>query len=287
MLFSSGLYNSTVSCVKPLATFSVDRARVQVYANRQELGYAAAQRVAELINRAIEERGKARIIAATGNSQIPLMEHLVRQPIQWESVALFHMDEYVGIDESHPASFRNWIRRRLAEKVRPGEVFYLAGNAPDLGSEIRRYSELLLEAPIDVAFVGFGENGHIAFNDPLVADFDDPLIVKEVVLEESSRKQQVNEGHFPNLASVPERAVTITCPGLFRAKSWVCCVPEQRKAEAVKNALEGPIEEVCPASLVRLHPDATVFLDQESASLLSQMGERATVSVTSEPFRQS
>jgi glucosamine-6-phosphate deaminase len=276
-----------VSCVKPLATFSVDRARVQVYANRQEVGAAAAQRAAELINRAIEERGKARIIAATGNSQIPLVEHLVRQPIAWESVALFHMDEYVGIEESHPASFRNWIRKRFEEKVRPGKVFYLAGDAPDLASEIRRYSELLLEAPIDVAFVGFGENGHIAFNDPAVADFDDPVIVKEVVLEESCRRQQANEGHFPDVASVPERAVTITCPGLFRAKSWVCCVPEQRKAEAVKNALEGPIEEACPASLVRLHPDATVFLDQESASLLSRIGERTAVSLAADPLAQA
>jgi glucosamine-6-phosphate deaminase len=248
--------------------FHAGAARIQVYPSRAALGTAAAERAATLIQRAIEERGRARVIAATGNSQLPLAEALVTQPIDWKSVELFHMDEYAGMSAQHPASFRLWIRTRLAEKVHPLKTNYLAGDAADLDAEIERYSKLLNEAPIDLAFVGFGENGHIAFNDPAVADFRDPATVKLVLLDDACRKQQAGEGHFPDLASVPRQAVTITCTGLFRANAWVSCVPERRKAEAVRGALEGPISEACPASLVRRHPNASVYLDEESASLL-------------------
>ena len=248
--------------------FQAGAARIQVYPSRASLGAAAAERAAALITRAIEEHGRARVIAATGNSQLPLVEALVAQPVDWKSVELFHMDEYAGMSAQHPASFRLWIRTRLAEKVHPLKTHYLEGDAVDLEAEIARYSRLLLEAPVHLAFVGFGENGHIAFNDPPVADFRDPATVKKVSLDEPCRKQQAGEGHFPDLASVPTEAVTITCTGLFRANAWVCCVPERRKAEAVRNALEGPISEACPASLVRRHPNASVFLDAESASLL-------------------
>lgn len=248
--------------------FQAGAARIQVYPSRASLGVAAAERAAVIIAHAIEEHGRARVIAATGNSQLPLVEALVTQPVDWKSVELFHMDEYAGMSAQHPASFRLWIRTRLAEKVHPLKTHYLEGDATDLDSEIARYSRLLNEAPIHLAFVGFGENGHIAFNDPPVADFHDPATVKKVSLDEPCRKQQAGEGHFPDLASVPREAVTITCTGLFRANAWVCCVPEQRKAEAVRNALEGPISEACPASLVRRHPNASVYLDAESASLL-------------------
>ena len=135
---------------------------------------------------------------------------------------------------------------------------------------MQRYAELLAAVPIDLAFVGFGENGHIAFNDPPVANFRDPLLVRKVVLDEACRRQQAGEGHFPDPASVPHEAITVTCPGLFRAEAWVCCVPERRKAPAVKNALEGPINETCPASLARTHPNTYVYLDTESASLLAE-----------------
>ncbi|HZQ51219.1 MAG TPA: glucosamine-6-phosphate deaminase [Bryobacteraceae bacterium] len=262
--------------VHPLNEFQVEGAHVQIYASPAELGLAAAQRAATLISRAIEAHGRARVIAATGNSQIPLAEALVKQPVDWKAVEFFHMDEYSGISANHPSSFRYWIRTRLEEKIHPGKMFYLEGDAADLNAEIERYSKLLLEAPIDVAFVGFGENGHIAFNDPPVADFNDPVQVKQVVLEEACRRQQAGEGHFRDMASVPEKAVTITCPGLFRAKSWVSCVPERRKAEAVRNALEGPISEKCPASIVRRHPDVYVYLDRESASLLKSVAEMAS-----------
>ena len=148
---------------------------------------------------------------------------------------------------------------------------YLQGDARDLETEIARYTQLLDEAPIDLAFAGFGENGHIAFNDPPVANFEDPLTVKIVTLDDACRHQQAGEGHFPDFDSVPLRALTITCSGLFRAEAWVCNVPDFRKAEAVRNALEGLISESCPASLVRKHPNSYVFLDLPSASLLSEL----------------
>jgi glucosamine-6-phosphate deaminase len=179
------------------------------------------------------------------------------------------MDEYVGMSDDHPASFRRWIKSRVADQVHPAKVNYLGGDASDLDREIERYSALLNEAPIDIAFVGFGENGHIAFNDPPVADFHDPAIVKRVKLDERCRAQQAGEGHFKDMQSVPSEALTITCPGLFRAEAWVCSVPDQRKAEAVRCALETPVSETCPASIVREHPNAHVYLDRASASLLA------------------
>lgn len=263
------MYNPCMSRAEPLESSLPGIANLKIYPSLEGLGKAAAERAAQLITKAIENSGRARMIAATGNSQIPLVEELVKQTVDWKAVDLFHMDEYIGLRPDHPSSFRYWIRTRLADKVHPHKTYYLDGNAEDLEGEIKRYSALLLEAPIDLAFVGFGENGHIAFNDPPVADFNDPATVKKITLDEACRRQQAGEGHFRDEASVPKQAVTITCPGLFRARSWICCAPEKRKAEAVHNALEGPISEACPASLVRRHPNAFIYLDTESASLLS------------------
>ena len=254
---------------KQIRTQRYGNATVTIWPSPQDLGKAAAERAAHLLNEAIEKRGHARLIAATGNSQIPLVEELVRQLVDWSLVDLFHMDEYVGLNAQHPASFRRWIRTRVADRVHPCRTFFLNGDAEDLTAEIERYANLLLAAPIDLAFVGFGENGHIAFNDPPTADFRDPATVKSVALDDACRRQQVGEGHFPDFVSVPQEALTITCPGLFRAAAWVCCVPEKRKAEAVRSALEGPIAESCPASLVQRHPNAFVYLDAESSVLLS------------------
>lgn len=249
--------------------FRCDNAEVRIYPTLHELGPAAAAKAAQVINRAVDQSGLARVIVATGNSQLPLVEALVAQDIPWRKVEIFHMDEYAGMSADHPASFRRWIRERIEDKVHPGTMNYLEGDAADLNREIDRYARLLNQAAIDLAFVGFGENGHIAFNDPPVADFNDPATVKRVFLDEACRRQQAGEGHFPDAGSVPTEAITITCSGLFRARTWVCCVPEARKAEAVRNALEGGISEACPASLVRRHPAAYVYLDTASASLLS------------------
>ncbi len=254
---------------RSLQKFHAGKAQVEVYSSSNAAGTAAAEQASRLITDVIVRNGRARVIGATGNSQISLADALVKQDIDWKAVELFHMDEYVGIKPDHPSSFQYWIRTRLEEKVHPRVTHYLRGDVSDLDAEIARYSQLLNEAPIDLAFVGFGENGHIAFNDPPVADFNDPATVKVITLDDACRRQQAGEGHFKDVASVPRQALSITCTGLFRAAAWVCNVPDLRKAEAVRNALEGPISEACPASLVRNHPNSYVFLDPPSASLLS------------------
>jgi glucosamine-6-phosphate deaminase len=244
--------------------------RVHICADGAALADQAASEAATIIGEAIARNGSARIVVATGNSQLAFIGALTqRRDIEWKSVEVFHMDEYVGISPGHPSSFRCWIRTRVEDRVHPGRMHYIEGDARDIDAEIARYAALLDAAPIDLAFVGFGENGHIAFNDPPVADFDDPAAVKRVALDEACRRQQWGEGHFPSLEAVPREALTVTCPGLFRARAWVCAVPEARKAEAVRNALEGPVSTACPASLVRRHPRASVYLDKESAALLA------------------
>lgn len=246
-------------------------ASVQVYAHAGALGEAAAKEAAEVIRGAIARNGRARVVVATGNSQLDLIGALTRRKdIDWKAVEVLHMDEYIGIPADHPSSFRHWIRVRVEETVHPSRVDYLIGDASDIDAEIARYAGLMMAAPIDLAFVGFGENGHIAFNDPPVADFQDPAIVKRVALDEACRKQQAGEGHFAGVDAVPREAMTVTCPGLFRAHAWICAVPDARKAAAVRDALEGPISTACPASLVRRHLRASVYLDRESAGLLAK-----------------
>ena len=252
------------------ATSFFGTAAVRVYASKRELGAAAAEQAEKTITGAIERSGLARIIVATGNSQLEVTAELVKRArIDWKAVEVFHMDEYVGLSPNHPSSFRYWIRTRIEEMVHPRKVHYLAADSDNIEAEIDRYSKLMMAAPIHLAFVGFGENGHIAFNDPPVADFQDPAIIKRVILDAACRRQQQGEGHFESFESVPEEALTVTCPGLFRAETWISCVPDARKAEAVRNALEGPISTACPASLVRTHPRAHVYLDGASAALLS------------------
>ena len=243
----------------------------QVFDSRQQLGEAAAKRAASLIQSAVAERGRARVIVATGNSQLAFIDALTSMPgIPWGAVEIFHMDEYAGMSDTHPASFRKWIRERVVDKVNPAAAHYIHGDVPDLKAECERYSQLLSSAPVDLAFVGIGENGHIAFNDPHVANFKDPLTMKVVDLDEACRKQQVGEGHFASVDEVPREALTLTCPALMRAEHLVCSVPDARKANAVKRSVEGPISEACPGSLLRTHSDAVLFLDKQSASLLAR-----------------
>jgi len=253
-------------------TISLEYGKARVFTNttRIESGYAGALEAAALIRAAISARGTARVMVGTGNSQLALVDALMEQPaINWNVVEAFHMDEYVGISTAHPASFRRWLKLRVQDRQNLAALHYLDGDASDLSSEIARYTALLYTTPVDVAFVGFGENGHIAFNDPAVANFSDPAAVKIVTLDSTCRSQQVGEGHFKSIADVPSEALTVTCSALLRARAWVCCVPERRKAPAVRAALEGEISTACPASIVREHPHASVYLDDESASLLS------------------
>lgn len=243
---------------------------IDVFPTSSAAANAAATGAATLLRTCIRERGRARILVGTGNSQLEMIRALVRLPgIDWNAVEAFHLDEYVGLPAHHSASFRHWIRRNFAEVVRPGAIHYLEGDGPDVDAMLHEYGRRLLAAPIDLAFVGIGENGHIAFNDPHVADFDDPQVVKRVALDEACRRQQVGEGHFPTLDAVPREALTITCSGLFRATHWICCVPDRRKARAVHDSLEGPLSTKCPGSLVRRHGAVAIYLDLDSASLLT------------------
>jgi glucosamine-6-phosphate deaminase len=250
--------------------FSAGGISAAVFGSKAGLAEAAAEKAAECIREVIARNGSARIVVATGNSQVAMMELLVRKPgIEWNAVDAFHLDEYVGLAPAHPASFRLWLRTRFADIVKPRSMQYLNGDSGDLEAEIVRYTSLLKAKPLDLAFVGFGENGHVAFNDPAVADFNDPATVKRVVLDEACRRQQVGEGHFPSIADVPDEALTLTCPALMSALTLVCSVPDGRKAQAVKDAIEGEISTACPATIVRTHPRAFLFLDLESASQLS------------------
>lgn len=243
---------------------------VEVFGHRLLAAEAAAHAAAVSLRDCLRHRGHARIMVGTGNSQLDMIRFLAHQPdIDWSKVDAFHLDEYVGIAADHPSSFRYWIRHNFVNRMRPRSIHYIEGDAADLDDRVQEYGRRLLAEPVDLAFVGIGENGHIAFNDPHVADFNDPAPVKRVALDDACRRQQVGEGHFPDLPSVPREAITVTCSGLFRAERWICCVPDRRKAAAVKGSLEGVVSPTCPGTLVRKHPSAAVFLDAESASLLS------------------
>ncbi|MFN8037276.1 MAG: 6-phosphogluconolactonase [Acidimicrobiia bacterium] len=243
---------------------------VRVFADDDALAAAAAADAANAIRGAVDARGKASVMFASGDSQLEFLETLAAiAGVPWESVTAFHLDEYLGIRRDHPASFRRYMREHVVGPLRPGTFHELEGDAPDAEAEARRYGELLRRHPLDLCCVGFGENGHLAFNDPETADLDDPVDVKVVDLDEMSRAQQVHEGHFATLEAVPSRAITATLPVIRRARRILAIVPELRKAVPVRDALEGPVTTACPASVLRTLAHATLYLDRESASLLA------------------
>lgn len=253
----------------PGRTFRVDALEVRVYPDASILAAAAAQEAAACLRAALHQRGAARAILASATSQIQFLAALTAAPdLDWSRVTLFHMDEYLGLSADHPASFRRFLREHVAAKIQPRALHLIAGDAPEPLREIARYTALLEEAPVDLCCLGIGENGHVAFNDPPVANFQDPHTLKLVQLDEACRRQQVGEGCFPSLEAVPRYAYTLTVPALCRAGRLICVVPEHRKARAVRDALRGPIRETCPASILRRQPHATLFLDAESASAL-------------------
>jgi glucosamine-6-phosphate deaminase len=238
---------------------------VRIFATGGELGAAAAGDAADAIRQAVDERGRANVMFASGNSQFSFLAALTaRDDVPWSSVVGFHMDEYVGMDDTHPASFARYMRERIIDLVHPA-AFHCVDGTNDPARECERYSGLLRAHPLDLCCLGVGENGHLAFNDPPFADFDDPLDVKEITLDEASRRQQVGEGHFATIDDVPRTAVTVTIPALLRAKRVLAIVPEARKANAIAQALRGPITTACPASILRRTPHATLYLDHESA----------------------
>ena len=250
-------------------SFRADALDVRAYLRPEEMAAAAAAAAREHLAMCVARQGEARAILATGNSQLNFLEHLVKLGgVNWSKVILFHMDEYLGIAADHPASFRRYMRERVAARLKPRKFHYLEGDAMEPIKECDRYTQILRAQPIDLCCLGIGENGHLAFNDPPVADFDDSRWVKIVKLDDACKQQQVGEGHFPGLQSVPSYALTLTIPALCSAKRMVCIVPEKRKAQAVKGALHGPISTACPASFLRKQAHCTLFLDAESASFI-------------------
>ncbi len=250
-------------------SFHKDRLKVEIYRTKEEMGHAAAFFVAEKIGKAINFKGHANLILGTGASQFPFLDAFLKQELEWGKINLFHLDEYLGLTDKHPASFRKFLKERVADIVRPGNVFYLNGNSPDINSEIERYSNLLRLYPVDVACIGIGENGHIAFNDPGFADFNDPEYLKVVELDLACRKQQVGEGWFHGIDDVPKKAVTLTIPAIMDSKVISCTVPDERKATAVQNTLSGEITAACPASILRRHGESVLFLDSYAALKLN------------------
>lgn len=246
----------------------VDQLCVEVHPTRDEMGRAAAEAAAKALTETIAANGAARVILASAPSQNELLDHLLAAPIDWSRVTIFHMDEYVGLGPDHSASFRSYQQEHVLSRIKPGAFHGIRGEANDPDAECRRYAELLAEAPIDVVCLGIGENGHLAFNDPPVADFADPVLVKVVELDEVCRQQQVNDGCFPTLDAVPRHAITLTIPALLGGRELFCVVPGPRKAAAVRATLRGPIDTSCPASILRRHPRTRLYLDTASAAEL-------------------
>lgn len=242
--------------------------QLKVFKDRAAVGRAAAEQAAAAIRRAIAELGDARIIAATAASQLEFLDALTKAPgIDWSKVEAFHLDEYIGLPASHPGSFRKMLLEQLVRKTGIAKYHLLDGDAADPLEVVRRVGKELASRPVDIAFLGIGENGHIAFNDP-PADFqtEEPYII--VNLDEACRQQQVGEAWFADISQVPQRAISMSARQILKAKEILAVVPGSQKAAAVKACLEGPISPMAPASILRTHPDATVYLDKDSAALL-------------------
>jgi glucosamine-6-phosphate deaminase len=241
---------------------------VQVFKSKNEMAQAAADNAAEIIRRAIADRGQAYIVAATGASQFEFLEALVPHDLDWKQTTFFHLDEYVGLPASHPASFRRYLQERIGDVVNPSAFHFINGEAEDLAEECRRVGDLIARQVIDVAFVGIGENGHLAFNDP-PADFEitEPYLV--VNLDEACRRQQVGEGWFTTLDEVPRQAISMSIQQILKAREVLCIVPDRRKAQAIRDCLELEVSPLRPASILQKHRRVTVYLDTESASLLT------------------
>lgn len=252
-----------------ITTKTFDALTVEIHSDATAISFAAFNRARQQITDAIEQRGYARVILATGNSQLEFLR-LLREAagIVWAKVDVFHLDEYTGLEADHPSSFRHYLKENFVDHVNPRNFFGIDGTA-EPAAEAQRYGDLLNAEPIDLSCLGVGNNGHLAFNDPPYANFDDPHAVKLVKLDEVSRQQQVDGGLFPDLDSVPMHALTVTIPALLNASHVQVLASGRHKAQAIRTALQGPITEDCPASVLRTAPQAVLYLDEESASLLN------------------
>ncbi len=247
---------------------TIDHLNVAIYEHPEVMADNASDFVEKNIKKAINKSGFANIILATGSSQFLFLKALRNKEIDWKKITVFHLDEYKDISPNHPASFRKYLKDRILSFVNPKKVYFLNGDAADCEKEMRKYEQILINHPIDIACIGIGENGHIAFNDPCEADFNDRDQVKLVNLDEACRRQQFTEGWFPSFDDVPRKALTLTIPAILNSKVISCVVPDQRKSKAVYDTLNGKINTSCPASILRTHSQSRLFLDQFSASRL-------------------
>ncbi len=244
---------------------------ITVSSSSDENGRKAALKIADVIRKAVNEKGKARIVLSTGMSQFEMFNYLVKEDVEWGKVEMFHLDEYVGISPSHPASFRKYLFDRFVSVVHPGIVHYVDGT----DENIRELTKELRKEDIDLGVIGIGENGHIAFNDP-PADFESDDAYRVVTLDERCRLQQVGEGWFESISSVPGKAVSMTPKEIMRAKTIVSVVPHSVKADAIYNTITKPVSPYVPATLLKTHPDWYLFLDSDSASKLLGTGDEKT-----------
>lgn len=255
---------------QPVKTLRVEQLKVEIYATRADLGGASAYDVAARLRQLIAEQGRARVVFAAAPSQNEFLATLgAMSDLDWGKVEAFHMDEYIGLPPNAPQSFARFLRERLFERVKPGRVEYIDGTAADAEAECARYACLLAEHPIDIVCAGIGENGHLAFNDPPVADFNDPQTVKVVAMDEVCRMQQVHDGAFPTLDAVPKTAITLTIPALMSARWLYCMVPGPTKTVAVRRTVHEPISTACPATIMRRHPNAVLYVDVAAAAQLA------------------
>ncbi|WP_342021317.1 6-phosphogluconolactonase [Martelella endophytica] len=252
------------SGLEPLSLRQTGTLLIKSFEDRASMAAAAAADIAAALSARIANRGAVRMIFAAAPSQAEALAELVAAPgIDWSRVTAFHMDDYIGLAADHPSGFANWLDTHLFSRV-PFAAVHRLDPGDDPEGAAARYAEKMAEAPIDFVVLGIGENGHIAFNDPPVADFDDPVDVKPVVLDDVCRMQQVNDGCFPDFDSVPQKALTLTVPRLMRADRLFCLVPGSAKREAVRATLHGPVETACPASILRTHSACTLYLDRDS-----------------------
>ncbi|MEA5532398.1 glucosamine-6-phosphate deaminase [Crocosphaera sp. XPORK-15E] len=247
----------------------VDSLNTQIYETEEDLSIGAAKIGQEYLENILQNKSEATILLATGNSQLKFLDKLIAsQKIDWSRINLFHLDEYLGIDGKDAASFRFYLHERVEKRINPKAFHYLIGDTLEPLDECDRYTELLKKHPIDLCCLGVGVNGHLAFNEPQVANFNDPRWVKIVRLDQQTRWVQVHQGHFQDFERVPKYAVTVTIPTILSAQKIICLATGENKAEIIKEILQGGISKHCPASVLRQHSDATLFLDKESAALL-------------------
>jgi len=246
-------------------SFTIDDLKIHVYKTKKAMGKSAAAFTTSTIKNALEQKGAATLILATGASQFEFLQTLKTSDLDWSRITVFHLDEYKDMSIEHPASFRKYLKERILNEVEPAQTFFLQGDAKDIDAEVSRYEKLLKQYEIDIACIGIGENGHIAFNDPPVADFNDPKLVKVVKLDQACRQQQLGEGWFPTLDDVPTHALSLTIPAIMRSTTISCVVPDERKSQAVHDALYGPVSTDCPASILRTHKNAVLWLDENAA----------------------